>query len=507
MTGSDPAAGAATSTGPDPAAGAATSHDPGRKVPAPDRTTWDLAVIGAGIAGLTLAHDVTRSGRSVVLLEASGRVGGLVSPLSLSLVGGSGSADGGADGGVRTGPVLLDGGAEAMGTRRPAAIELAEELGLAIERPAAGSWVQPAAGPARPVPPRSLLGVPSDLAHPLVAQILGERAARRAAEADSAGRAGALPGSASLADVVRYAMGEDVLERLVRPIAGALHASDPEELAIDVVAPGLRAALAESGSLSTAVASLVGEGPAVATVRGGMHLLPATLARAAVAAGAEIRTGAAVERLVRDGGAWQLQVAPGGTLRAREVVLAVPGPEALRMVEPEFPTAREVRLVPGAPVEHRTLILDAPALDRAPRGSGVIVGEGAEPGGRAVRAKALTHSSAKWPWVAAALGGRHAVRLSYGRPGEEPRLPGVDEALADAAALLGVDLTAAQLLATAPISHGGALAPQTPGMRETVTDLAATAAERDLHLAGAWVAGTGLPAVVAHARRLARRLV
>ncbi|MGC5627644.1 protoporphyrinogen/coproporphyrinogen oxidase [Georgenia sp. Z1344] len=485
--------------------------------------SWDVAVVGAGIAGLTIAHDVARSGRSVLLVEASGRVGGLVSPLALDLTtpsDGEPPADPDPlDGGTRGGPVVLDGGAEAMGTRRPAAIELAEDLGLTIERPAAGSWVQPAAGPARPVPPRSLLGIPSDLTHPLVVGILGERRARLAAEADAAHRVGALPGPASLADLVRDALGEDVLELLVRPIAGALHAADPAQLSIDVVAPGLRAALASHGTLTGAVGSLVDEGPAVATVRGGMHLLPAALARAAGAAGAEIRTAVRAERLARDGDAWLVGIpegaadagATGGsdrtTLRVREVVLAVPGPEALRLARPELPAAQGIRLAPGAPVEHRTLVLDASELDGAPRGSGVIVGEGAAPGGRPVRAKALTHSSAKWPWVAAALGGRHAVRLSYGRPGEEPFVPGVDEALADAAALLGVDLDPGRLLASAPISHGGALAPQTPDTREAVADLAATAAERDLHLAGAWVAGTGLPAVVAHARRLASRLV
>ena len=56
-----------------------------------------------------------------------------------------------------------------------------------------------------------------------------------------------------------------------------------------------------------------------------------------------------------------------------------------------------------------------------------------------MRAKALSHLSAKWPWVGAELRALHgpdvhALRLSYGRPGEE--LPArediVAQALADA---------------------------------------------------------------------------
>ena len=51
----------------------------------------------------------------------------------------------------------------------------------------------------------------------------------------------------------------------------------------------------------------------------------------------------------------------------------------------------------------------------------MLVAPGSTPG--AVRAKALTHATAKWPWLArrvrdAAGPGWHVVRLSYGRIGD-----------------------------------------------------------------------------------------
>src|SRR5690606_1419919 len=103
----------------------------------------------------------------------------------------------------------------------------------------------------------------------------------------------------------------------------------------------------------------------------------------------------------------------------------------------------------AASVELVTLVLDAPALDAAPRGTGVLVVQGT-PG---VTAKALTHSSAKWQWLADAAGGRHVVRLSYGRAGETNPLDGRSDdevtalALADAAALLGTPLDATMVRA------------------------------------------------------------
>jgi oxygen-dependent protoporphyrinogen oxidase len=84
------------------------------------------------------------------------------------------------------------------------------------------------------------------------------------------------------------------------------------------------------------------------------------------------------------------------------------------------------------------MVLDAPALDAAPRGTGVLVRPGV------TRAKALTHATAKWPWLASSLpAGRHVVRLSYAvTPGEDVR----SHALADASRLLGVPLSEDQVL-------------------------------------------------------------
>ena len=87
-------------------------------------------------------------------------------------------------------------------------------------------------------------------------------------------------------------------------------------------------------------------------------------------------------------------------------------------------------------------------LDAAPRGTGLLVAPGA-PG---IRAKALTHASAKWAWLAEKAGPhRHVLRLSYN---DAPAHGLEDVARTDAERLLGVPIAAAQVAGFARVSPG-----------------------------------------------------
>jgi oxygen-dependent protoporphyrinogen oxidase len=183
--------------------------------------------------------------------------------------------------------------------------------------------------------------------------------------------------------------------------------------------------------------------------------------------------------------------------------------------EPAPPLALSSDLTPpaaperGADIRLVTLLLEAPELDTAPRGSGMLVAPGTAPG--TVRAKALTHATAKWPWLAQrvhdAVGpGWHVVRLSYGRIGEPTPEPNAEEAARDASALLGVDLTG-RVRDSLHQRWDGSLPPPTPAYRAAIKQFEqAVLAERGLDATGGWIAGTGLAAIVGHARRTAERL-
>lgn len=403
-----------------------------------------VVVVGGGIAGLTAARRLSLTGHEVTVLEASDRFGG---QLALHTVGG----------------IRLDAGAESFATRGGTVARLVEALGLAddVVAPAdAPAWLFRADGSAVPLPATSLLGIPGvPLAADVVAAI-GRRAAWRA-QLDTLliGQVGSR--SRTLGELVRRRMGRGVLDGLVAPVVRGVHSADPDELLLDAVAPGLRHAFLRDTNLAAAVRSLrdpATAGSQVAGIRGGVARLAEVLVADLEAFGVVLRTGARVVDADRSG-----VTLAGGERVAGGVVIAAPG---VSTGGADAPGGRRVTLV--------TLVVDAPELDGAPRGTGVLVAAGA-----GVAARALTHVTAKWPWVAGLAEGRHVLRLSYDAADE----PSVQRAALDAATLLGAPLG---ILDDAAIVTWERAAPRTHAVD-------------GMQYVGEAVSGTGIAAVIAQA--------
>jgi oxygen-dependent protoporphyrinogen oxidase len=367
-----------------------------------------------------------------------------------------------------------------------------------------------------PLPRTATLGIPADPFADDALRVLGADGARRAArDLDLA----PTPVPASLARWVTERLGPAALDRLVAPVAGGIHSADPAVLDPRAVAPQLVAAYERTGSLLRAVAEVVGPttdsagrvskpGSAVAGIDGGLHRLVDALVRAIETAGGEVRARTAASTLTYEADRWTVATRASsgdadvahGNVTSRRVVIAAPRSAALDLLAPWLRGERETG---GSDVRLITLALDAPALDVAPRGTGVLAAPSAD-----VRAKGLTHSSAKWPWLRALLpGGVHVVRLSYGRAGasEPTAAPTVDEAVDDASRLLGVTLSPEQVIDHVDTHWPDALAPARQDDRAAVP--AALAATSGLTVVGGWIAGTGLAAVVGQARAAGNRAI
>ena len=207
------------------------------------------------------------------------------------------------------------------------------------------------------------------------------------------------------------------------------------------------------------------------------------------------------------------------TLRTKRLVVACSARPALRLLASANLAAldTDITIPVGAPIARYSLLVDSPELDAAPVGQGLLVAP-ASPASCAdtqagavespVGAKALSHLNVKWPWIAQALAPhQHLLRLSYGRLGQSEPQVSLEQALADVRVLTGVTIHPEQVSEHKLVRWNGTLPPLPPSYRARIAAFMSQVENTEgLAVTGAWVGGTGVNAVVAHARTNARRL-
>lgn len=221
------------------------------------------------------------------------------------------------------------------------------------------------------------------------------------------------------------------------------------------------------------------------------------------------------------------------TLRTKRLVVACSARPALRLLASANLAAldTDITIPVGAPIARYSLLVDSPELDTAPVGQGLLVapaspascadtqpgavepsdqGSPTQPGAveSPVGAKALSHLNVKWPWIAQALAPhQHLLRLSYGRLGQSEPQVSLEQALADVRVLTGVTIRPEQVSEHKLVRWNGTLPPLPPSYRARIAAFMSQVENIEgLAVTGAWVGGTGVNAVVAHARTNARRL-
>ncbi|WP_035812488.1 protoporphyrinogen oxidase [Jiangella gansuensis] len=465
-----------------------------------DVTKVRIGVVGGGISGLAAAWFLRRSfgpDAQIIVFEKKPDVGG---HLRVSDVAG----------------VPVDEGAESLLARRPEAVELATEAGLAgdIVHPAAvgaGLW---SGDRIRPMPTGTVMGVPADPARLAGLLSSAEVAAARAADAESAGLP--LTEDVAIGRLVRSRFGAAVADRLVEPLLGGVYAGRADELSLDATVPALAAAARTHTSLAAAVAaagaaarppdSTAGRAPVFAGLRGGVGRLPAAVA---VAAEADVRTGVTVRSLERRPDGWRLITGPVPDPVAVDVdavVVATPASAAARLLGPVVPAAgTELAGIESASMAIVTLAVPAAGFGQPPSSSGFLV---PPVDGRAV--KAVTYSSVKWPWLGSRTGDLVLLRASLGRHREVAQLQRDDDELV---AAVRADLHAAvgfsgEIVDARVTRWGGALPQYAVGHLDRVARVRAAVAEvPGLAVCGAVYDGVGVAACVGSARDAAARVV
>ncbi|WP_322752724.1 protoporphyrinogen oxidase [Frankia sp. Cas3] len=450
-----------------------------------------VVVVGAGIAGLAAAHAL-RGRAEVTVVESGDRVGGKLRTTSFE-------------------GMPIEEGAESFLTRVPDAVRLARHVGMGhdIVHPATTAASLLISGRLRPLPPRTLLGVPTDAIGLIRSRVLSPVGLLRAA-ADLVLPRTILPDDPTVGGYVGARVGREIVERLVDPLLGGVYAGRADAMSLRATVPQLIPIMSEDRSLllgayrvraRTAPADPAGT-PVFASVRGGLGRFAAAVADTS---GATIVLGATVRAVGRTPSGWRLTVmdtgapdtpaAPGAggpgerEIDADAVILAVPVAVARALLARVAPhAAAPLAAVPYVSVGLITLLYRGVRL---PPGSGYLVPPRA---GGVV--KAATFVSAKWPHLSAGTD-LTVVRASVGRAGDVRDLERGDVELAG---VVAAELAAATGLTVRPGASRvtrwpDALPQYLPGHLDRIA-AARRALPTGLALAGAGYDGVGIPACV-----------
>jgi oxygen-dependent protoporphyrinogen oxidase len=447
-----------------------------------------IAIIGGGISGLVAAYRLRQRlpDATLTIVEQSDRLGGKLRTVDLD--------------GVPT-----DVGAEAFVVRNPAAVHLVDELGLSgrLAHPLGASATVHAGGATVPLPKRTFLGVPAG-ADAVRDVLSADGIARVAAEASLPPLRLADDEDVSVGAVLADRFGRELVDHLVEPLLGGVYAGRADLLGLRATMPALVDAVNRTGSLTSAVTSVLPAAtatpkPVFGALRGGMTVLVEALTARAKT---DTLLGVTTRGLARTATGWRLDLG-SSALDVDAVVVAVPPPAARRLLADVAPAAAAAyaRISLGSMA---VVSMVLPAGVTLPDASGVLlaVGERHRDGTR-FTAKAFTYTSRKWG------GDRVRLRASVGRVGEEQTLRRDEDALladvlADLAELSGIRVRPAAWTVT---KWGGGLPQYGVGHMAVVADLQRAVADLPgLAVTGASFRGVGIPACVDAATEAADRL-
>lgn len=270
-------------------------------------TANTVAVIGAGITGLTIAWALHRQGREVQVYEASEQVGGAIRT----------ARDG--EWLVETGPntVLL----KDQRVRRFVEDDVGLKEQFLFANEAASRRYVVRGGIPHPLP----LGPGSFLRTPL----FSARAKLRLLREPFIAPRDAHLGEEAIADFVQRRLGPEFLHYAINPFIAGVYAGKPERLSVQAAFPKLHELEQRYGSLIGGTLKGARERKAagrenpdkarIFTFMEGLDRLPTTLA---AGLGDRVHTNSPVRRIQRHDNGWTVTLDDGRTLRAAQVIVA-----------------------------------------------------------------------------------------------------------------------------------------------------------------------------------------
>jgi oxygen-dependent protoporphyrinogen oxidase len=465
-----------------------------------------VVVVGGGISGLSAAWELTggaiprSDAPAVTLLEASPQLGG---PLQSEDIGGR----------------VVDLGPDGFLGRRREAVELCGEVGIAddlvpVAARGASVWAR---GRLRALPEGHALGIPTRFwptARSGIVGIPGALGLARDAVLPRPDVRGPI-GDRAIGPLVARKLGRRVVDMLVDPLIGGIHAGSVDDMSAAATFPPLLAAAQRRGGLMRALRAEVAppdpDGPPLFwSLDGGMASLVDALAAGLRGRGADLRLSSPADRLERSPSGGWLVASAGGVVEADAVVLATPAPATAALLRPhDDEVAGLLDTIDYASVVLVSFRVGAEDIPPSPYGTGFLVPRRSPHKGREPWAvTACTYLDRKWQHLDRP--GEVLLRASLGRIDDTRAVGWTDEEVVDRAweelhALMGVggQPTAARVtrFVNAFPQYRVHHLLRTAGVESALARLGGVT------VAGAAYHGVGIPACIASGRSAARALL
>ena len=448
-----------------------------------------VLVVGGGITGLSAALEVAGAGGGVTVVESQPSFGGKVRT-------------------ERIDGYLIEHGPDSFITYKPAALELARELGLgdqviAVSEPRSVSLR--VSGRMRPMPEGMGLVLPTQLGPFARTRILNWPQKIRAA-ADVVLPRVLTSDDMSIGELLRRRLGDGVVERFADPLLGGIYGARVDDLSVDAVLPTLRTSEAEHRSLVLASlaqgrAARRRGGPGGSPFRSlaeGMGRLVDALMASLEDRGADLLAGTTVLALHPGPNGIGVELSTGASLTVDAVILACGAEAAARIVAPFADDAAAA--LGGVPLGSTTSVslgFDASAFPEPLVGHGYL-----EAGPDPAPISGVTISSNKW--VGRAPEGKVLIRAFVpDRVGPMAAAPD-DEILATVTQYVSGVLGAT---AAPELQHivrwTSAMPKYVVGHRQRVAEVEA-GLPTGVVIAGSALNGVGVPDCISDGRRVAR---
>lgn len=459
-----------------------------------------IVIVGGGITGLSAAYHLQKQIKEknfpfeVKLVEASSRLGGRIQSIT---------RDG----------YTIELGPDSLLARKPAAVKLAEELGLSDQmiRNGTGQSYILIKNKLHKMPKGAYMGVPKEI-RPLLASDVFSLKGKLRALMDLVLPKSKIKGDQSLGAFMRHRFGNEIVDYQIDPLLSGIHSGDIDQMSLQAIYPMFYQVEQEYGSVMRGLQKTLPKAPSIKkkakkpegaffSFETGLETLVKRLAEVLDAGTVSMNT--AVDHIEKKEQGYHLLLSNGEVYKADTVIMAAPHTKVPAMLT-QYDFLRKLNDIPATSTANVVMAFDHADIKKDIDGTGFLVSRSSN-----YRITACTWTHRKWPTTTPE--GKALFRCYVGKPDDQGIVDLTDEEITE---IVLKDLNKTMKIKAKPafsiITRYKDARPQYHvGHLELVNEIRTNASSElpGLVLTGSSYDGVGIPDCIEHGQKSASEVI